>query len=125
VDKTTKTKWQVRAAAAIIFVLGFTAGALAFNSYQRWSRTRASGDRFEQMLDRLQLNADQKTQVHQIVSDARSQLREIRKQSEPRFDEVRRQADERLQKVLSAQQWQQFQQEREKMRGRGHRGERE
>ena len=120
-DKSTKAKWQVRAAAAIIFVLGFTAGALAFNAYQRWSRARAGGDRFEQMLDRLQLSADQKTQVHQIISDARTQLREVRKQTEPRFDDIRRQADERLQKVLSPEQWQQFQQEREKMRGRGHR----
>jgi len=122
VDKSTKSKWQVRGAAAIIFVLGLTAGALAFNAYQRWSRARAGGDHFEQMLDRLQLNADQKTQVHQILADAKTQFLEVRKQTEPRFDEIRRQSDERLQKVLSGDQWQQFQQEREKMRGRGRRG---
>ncbi len=69
-DKSTKSKWQVRAAAAVIFILGFTAGALAFNTYQRWSGARANGDRFEQMLDRLQLNADQKTQVHQTAENA-------------------------------------------------------
>jgi Spy/CpxP family protein refolding chaperone len=123
-DSSTKSKWQVRIAAAVIFVLGFAAGALAFNAYQRWSggRARAGGDRFEQMLDRLQLSADQKTQVHQILTDAREQLREVRKQSEPRFEEIRRQTDERLQKVLSAEQWQQLQQERQKNRGRGRRG---
>ena len=121
-DKSTKSKWHVRAAAAVIFVLGFTAGALAFNTYQRWSGARANGDRFEQMLDRLQVNAEQKTQVHQILSDARAQLREVRKQSEPRFEEIRRQTDERLQKVLSPEQWQQFQQERQKTRSHGRRG---
>jgi Spy/CpxP family protein refolding chaperone len=123
-DKSAKSAWQVRIAAAIIFVLGFTAGALAFNAYQRWARgeARNGGDRFERMLDRLQLNADQKTHVHQILADARGQLREVRQQSEPRFNEIRQQTDQRLQKVLSPEQWQQFQQERDKMRGRGRRG---
>ncbi|HEY6122801.1 MAG TPA: periplasmic heavy metal sensor [Pyrinomonadaceae bacterium] len=125
-DQLTKSKWQVRAATALIFVLGFSAGALAFNAYQHWSRggMRGGGDQFEQMLDRLQLNADQKTQVHQILGDARMQLRELRKQSEPRFDEIRKQTDEKLQKVLSPDQWQQFQQERDQMRRNGRRGPR-
>jgi Spy/CpxP family protein refolding chaperone len=125
-DSTTKSKWQVRAAAALIFVLGFTAGALAFNAYQRWGRAPAQrdGNRFEQMLDRLQLNSDQKTQVHQILSEARSQLQEVRAQTEPRYKEIRQQTDERLQKVLSPEQWKQFQEEREKIRPRGRRGPR-
>jgi Spy/CpxP family protein refolding chaperone len=124
-DINTKSKWQVRVAALIIFVLGFTAGALALNGYQKWSRARAEGNRhqrFEQMLDRLQLNADQKTQVHQILSETREQLQSLRKESEPRFNEIRRQADERLQKVLTPEQWKQFQQERDSMRSRGGRG---
>lgn len=125
-DQSAKSKWQVRLATAIIFVLGFSAGALAFNAYQRWARNgmRAGGDQFEQMLDRLQLNADQKTQVHQILEDARAQLRELRKQSEPRFDEIRKQTDDRLQKVLSPEQWQQFQQERDRFRRSGRHGSR-
>jgi Spy/CpxP family protein refolding chaperone len=124
-DINTKSKWQVRLAALIIFVLGFAAGALALNGYQKWSRARAEGSRhqrFEQMLDRLQLNPDQKTQVHQILSETREQLQSLRKESEPRFDAIRRQADERLQKVLTAEQWKQFQQERDSMRSRSGRG---
>ncbi|MGI9165144.1 MAG: hypothetical protein ACR2G5_01925 [Pyrinomonadaceae bacterium] len=124
-DIIKKGKWQLRVAVIIIFLLGFAAGALALNGYKRWSRTGAEAsrqNRFEAMLDRLQLNADQKTQVHQILSDSRTQLHALRKESEPRFDEIRRQADERLQKVLTAEQWKQFQQERETLRGRGRRG---
>jgi len=124
-DIIKKGKWQLRVAVIIIFLLGFAAGALALNGYKRWGRTGAEAsrqNRFEDMLDRLQLNADQKTQVHQILSDSRTQLHALRKESEPRFDEIRRQADERLQKVLTAEQWKQFQQERETMRGRGRRG---
>ena len=119
-----KGKWQVRVAALVIFVIGFAAGALALNVYKRWARTNAvqsRGDRFERMIERLNLNADQKTQVHQILGDTRAQLQTLRKESEPRFDEIRRQADERLQKVLTPEQWQQFQKERSEMRGRGRR----
>ena len=120
---STKSKWQVRLAAVLIFVIGFAGGALAFNAYQKWTRSREfrGGDRavrFEAMLDRLQLSNDQKTQVKQILDETRQQLGALRKESEPRFDAIRQQADERLQKVLSPEQWQQFQQERESMRGR-------
>jgi len=121
-DAIQKSKWQVRGAALLIFVIGFAAGALALNAYKRLGRSGAEegrGDRFERMLERLNLNADQKTQVHQILSDTRGQLQSLRKESEPRFEEIRRQADERLQKVLTAEQWQQFQKERSELRGRG------
>ena len=124
-DITNKRKWQVRLAALLIFLLGFAAGALALNAYKRWSWSRGElsrQDRFERMLDSLQLNADQKTQVHQILGDTRAQLQALRKESEPRVTELRRQADERLQKVLTPDQWKQFQQERDKMRDRDRRG---
>ena len=124
-DIANKRKWQVRLAALLIFLLGFAAGALALNAYKRWSRNGAEvsrQDRFERMLDSLQLTADQKTQVHQILGDTREQLMALRKESEPRVGEIRKQADERLQKVLSPEQWKQFQQERDKMRSRERRG---
>ncbi|HZI87522.1 MAG TPA: hypothetical protein VFD48_11860 [Pyrinomonadaceae bacterium] len=123
-DSTTKSKWQVRAAAVVIFVLGFAAGSLALNVYKRWARPNEQGrqNRFERMIDNLQLNTDQKTQVHQIIGDTRAQLEAVRKESEPRVAEIRRQADERLQQVLTPEQWKQFQQERDAMRGRGRRG---
>jgi len=123
-DTNTKSKWQVRLAAILIFLLGCAAGALGLNAYRSWSRARNQvnrGDRFEQMLDRLQLNADQKTQVHQILGDTRTRLQALRKESEPQVNEIRRQTDERLQKVLSPEQWQRFQQERDEMRNRGRR----
>jgi Spy/CpxP family protein refolding chaperone len=122
---TNKSKWQVRVAALVIFVLGFAAGALALNGYKRWGRSNAEAsrqNRFERMLDTLQLSADQKTQVHQILGDSKQQLQALRKESEPRVSEIRRQADERLQKVLTPEQWSQFQLERDKLRGRDRRG---
>jgi Spy/CpxP family protein refolding chaperone len=124
-DITNKSKWQVRVAAIVIFLLGFAAGALALNGYKRWSRTGAETSRqdgFESMLERLQLTADQKTQVRQILGETRQLLQAHRKESEPRVSEIRRHTDERLQKVLTPDQWKQFQQERDKRRGRGRRG---
>ena len=124
-DKNSKNRWQLRAAAAMIFVFGFVAGALALNAYRAWSRgsgPTSRQDRFEQMSERLKFNDEQKTQVQQILGDTREQLQALRKESEPKVKEIRQRADERLQKVLTPEQWQQFQQMRDEMRSRGRRG---
>ena len=119
---TTKNRWQVRLVAAIIFALGFTTGILAVNLYRSLARNVTPKDRFEQLSDRLELNADQKTKVQQIFSDTREQLRGLRKESEPKMADIRRQADEKLQQVLTPEQWKQFQSMRDDMRHRRGRG---
>ncbi|HVQ40120.1 MAG TPA: hypothetical protein VMS31_21450 [Pyrinomonadaceae bacterium] len=124
-DTINKSKWQVRGAAIVIFILGFTAGALAFNAYKRWSRAGAPPsreDQFERMLNKLNVNDEQKTQVRKVFGESREQLQALRKEAEPRVGEIRKQADERLQKVLTPEQWTQFQQMRTEMRSRGRRG---
>jgi len=113
-----KNRWQVRVAAAVIFLLGFTAGILALNVYRGLARNVAPRDRFEQLSERLQLNADQKTKVQQIFGDTREQLRSLRKESEPKVSDIRHQADERLQQVFTPEQWKQFQTIRDEMRQR-------
>lgn len=118
----TKNRWQVRIAAAVIFVLGFTAGILALNIYRGLARNFGPRDRFEQLAERLNLNAEQKTKVQQIFGDTREQLRGLRKESEPKVNDIRRQADERLQQVLTEEQWKQFQTIRDEMRQRRGRG---
>ncbi len=122
-NQANKTRWQVRFAAAFIFVLGFAAGILALNVYRGWARnTVGPRDRFEQMSQRLNLNEDQKTKVQQVFSDTREQLSALRKESEPRVEQIRAQADERLKQVLTPDQWQQFQKMRDERRRRGGRG---
>jgi Spy/CpxP family protein refolding chaperone len=120
-DKITKSKWQLRLAALVIFLLGFAGGALAFNAYRAWTRShRETSGRndFDQMLDRMQLTNEQKTQVHQILGETRAELQALRKESEPRVNEIRQHTNERLQKVLTPEQWKQFQQRRDEQRGR-------
>ncbi len=121
-DRNAKNKWLVRGAALVIFLLGALAGTLAPRAYYGLARWHdGAGPRHggvEQMMDRLQLSDEQKPQVRQIFDDTRGQLEALRRETEPRVDEIRRQADERLQKVLTPEQWQRFQQEREQRRGR-------
>jgi Spy/CpxP family protein refolding chaperone len=121
-EKIRNRKWQVRIAAILIFVLGFSAGALGLNVYQRWrSGAQARRQEYAQMIDRLQLNGDQKAQVQQIFTDARVQLQALRKDADPRVADIRQHTDERLQKVLTPEQWKQFQQMRDEMRSKGRR----
>jgi Spy/CpxP family protein refolding chaperone len=115
---TTKNRWQVRLIAAIVFALGFTTGILAMNLYRSLARNMTPRDRFEQVSERLQLNADQKTKVQQIFSDTRDQLRALRKESEPKVADIRRQADEKLQQVLTPEQWKKFQAMKDEVRQR-------
>lgn len=122
-NNIVRNKWQVRVAAVLIFVLGFAAGVLAVSAYHRWARGRGEGDRFEQLANRLQLNADQKTKVQQIFGETRQQLQALRQESEPRVKEIRQQTDQQLQQVLTAEQWKNFQQIREETRGRRGRGD--
>ena len=126
-ENIIRSKWQLRLAAVIIFLLGAAAGVLALRTYYAWSGTirEPRHVRFERMLDRLQLNADQRTQVRQIFDDTRGRLGALRKESEPRVDEIRRQADERIQQVLTLEQWQQFQQMIKEARSSGRRGGRD
>ena len=120
-NNVARNKWQVRIAAAIIFVLGFTAGILALNVYRGLARHGGPGNRFEELSERLQLTPDQKTKVQEIFGDTREQLRALRRESEPKVEEIRRQADGRLQTVLTSAQWQQYQKLRDERdrRGRG------
>jgi Spy/CpxP family protein refolding chaperone len=117
-NELIKGRWQVRLAAIVIFVLGFTAGILALNVYRGWVRGGGSRDRFEQLSQRLQLNEDQKTKMQQVFSDTREQLAALRKESEPKVNEIRRQADERMKQILTPEQWEQFEKSRDEMRHR-------
>ncbi|MEO6392908.1 MAG: hypothetical protein ABIP75_13755 [Pyrinomonadaceae bacterium] len=127
-EKAAKNKWFVRGVAVMVFVLGFAAGALALNVYRSWSRDRnGSPDRqarFELMMDRLQLNEDQKIKTRETLAETRVKLQALRKESEPRVAEIRKQADARLQTIMNADQWQQFQKMRDEDRNRGRRNAR-
>ena len=122
-DKARRSSWLVRAAALVIFLLGFAAGALAPAAYRAWTREGVGRrDRLERMSEDLKLTPEQKEQVRQIFAETRTRLEALRKESEPRFAEIRRETDERLKQVLTPEQWEEFRKSREEGRGRRGRG---
>lgn len=115
----SKSKWQIRAATLSIFVLGFVAGAFALNAYHLWfsaAKAPTKQEKYEEAFKKLGLTDAQKTEVEKIFGETREHIQKMRQETEPRMQEIRTQNDEKLQKVLSPEQWQQFQQEREKIR---------
>ena len=119
-DRVAKRDWQIRLAALVIFVLGFTAGALALNVY-REARPSSEGERSGRLLEQLGLDDDQKAKVKAIFADARTQMGEVRKECGPKFREVRERTDARLREVMTPAQWDEFQRlTREARERRGH-----
>ena len=118
-NNETKNKWQIRAATLIIFLLGFIAGALALNVYHVWvsaSSETVKQKRYDQIFNQLNLTDSQRGEVQQIVGETREQLQNLRRESEPRVQEIRGRADDKFRRILTAEQWANFQQLRDKMR---------
>ena len=115
----SKSKWQIRFATLGIFVLGFVAGAFALNAYYLWfsaAKAPTKQEKYEEAFKSLGLNDAQKTEVQKIFGETRESIQKMRQETDPRLLEIRNQNDEKLQKVLTPEQWQKFQQEREKIR---------
>ena len=105
-------KWQIRGVVFAIFLLGFLAGALSLHLYRgRRGPTSPEGrrDRLEQVMTRLNLTPEQKSQVDKIMGEMRTRTIDIRRQSGAQFGEVRREMDELLREILTPEQLQQWQ----------------
>jgi hypothetical protein len=114
----SKSKWQIRLATLSIFVLGFVAGGFALNAYHLWfggAKPQSRHERFEETFNELGLNEAQKSDVQKTFSETREKFQKFRQESEPRMQEIRSQTDEKLQQILTPEQWQKFQQERDKI----------
>jgi Spy/CpxP family protein refolding chaperone len=115
----SKSKWQLRFATMGIFVLGFVAGAFALNAYHLWfgaAKAPTKQEKYEEAFRSLGLTETQKTEIQKVVGETRENIQKVRQETDPRILEIRTQNDEKLQKILTPEQWQRFQQEREKIR---------
>ena len=111
-ETSIKNKWQIRLGVLLIFVIGFVAGALTMNVYRTRHVTSSSAshrERFEDVMEQLNLTAEQRDQVKAIFDAARAQYIEMHKAEQPKFQEVREQTHARLRAVLTPDQWEQFQ----------------
>ena len=117
----SKNRWQIRLATLSIFLLGFVAGAFALNAYYLLSgaaKQPTKQQRYDEAFNRLGLNETQKTEVQRIVGETREKIQRLRQEDEPRLQEIRVQNDEQLQRILTPEQWQEFQKAREEIRGK-------
>lgn len=115
-ESKTSSQAKARLVIAAVFVIGFAAGALSLNLYQKFTSNAPekvdSHDRvgvFIQRIDeKVGLSGAQKTQIRQILDNSREKYAEIHKETdplmkklEPQFDALRQQTRNEIRAVLT------------------------
>ena len=115
---------KARMIVVSVFVIGFAAGALSLNLYQRLTSPGSdkvnprdrTGFFIKKMKDKMDLSANQESQIKEILDNTGSKYLEIRKKMEPwmkdfepQFDAVRQQGREEIRAVLTENQIPRFQ----------------
>ena len=118
-ESRTSSQKKARLIVLTIFVIGFTAGALSMNLYERFSSKGPDSDisphspryLLTKMDNKLDLSDEQKTEINTILEETTQKYIEIRrdlqprvKEYEPRFDAVRVQSRDRIRAVLKPDQ---------------------
>jgi len=114
---------KARLIVLAVFVIGFAAGALSLNLYERFtssSRDRDPRDRttfiISKMDDKMGLSTDQQSRIRDILEataqkyfDIRKKMEPVVKDFEPLFDQVRQQSREQIRGVLTEKQLPKYQ----------------
>ncbi|HEX5735224.1 MAG TPA: hypothetical protein VF131_20510 [Blastocatellia bacterium] len=118
-ESKTSSQTKARMIVLAIFVIGFAAGALSMNLYERFSSKGPDKDGpphgptylLTKMDNKLDLSEEQKREIGAILEETSEKYIEIRrdlqprvKEYEPRFDAVRQQSRERIRAVLKPNQ---------------------
>jgi len=111
------SKNKARLIVLAIFVIGFTAGALSMNLYERLTHSSPpKGGTPPEFItrkidERVSLNSEQKARIKAILDETFEKYNEIRKdmdpklkEFEPRFQEVRHKSRERIRAELTESQ---------------------
>ena len=132
-DSNTNSQTKARVIVVSVFVIGFVAGALALNLYQRLTSSSnkdmpRNGTEFliRRMNDKVGLTSEQQEQIKKILDETNDKYREIRKDIEPsikpfepRFNAVRQESRDRIRTLLTPDQLPKYEQmvtEHDKMR---------
>jgi Spy/CpxP family protein refolding chaperone len=124
-DANNPSRKKARLIVLAIFVIGFAAGALSMNLYERFNPTDHRGPRggnptdrvITDMSKRLDLTTEQQTEIRAILDETFGKYREIRRQMDedsevkkymPRFDETRLQGRDKMRAVLKPEQLPKF-----------------
>lgn len=131
-ESKNSSQTKARMIVITVFVIGFAAGALSLNLYQRLTSSASpkpegrAGVLIQKMNERMDLTNDQENQIREIVERTAKKYFDIRvdmeprlKDFEPRFNAIRQQQRDEIRAVLSEKQLPKFEemvQEREKLR---------
>jgi hypothetical protein len=109
-DETTPGRTKARLAVLAIFVVGFVAGGLAMNLYNKRAssaengRPRSRTPLIEVMKTKLQLTPQQVEQVDTILDETFQEYNKCKEDLRPRFDAARQKSRDRIRAVLTAEQ---------------------
>jgi hypothetical protein len=121
-ESRTSSQAKARLLIVAVFVIGFAAGALSLNLYQRFTSSRSNVDPrdragviIQRMDEKMSLSKPQKDQIRQILDTTGEKYGEIRKRMEPftkdfepQFDAVRQQSRNEIRAVLTDRQLPEF-----------------
>jgi len=117
-ESRSSSKTKARLIVLVVFVIGFAAGALALNLYQRLTSSsseaaepRGNAYIINKIDEKVSLSADQEEKIKAILEERNKKFGEIRKEMEPlvkpfepRFDALRQEARDRIRAVLTEKQ---------------------
>jgi hypothetical protein len=131
-ESKTSSQTKARLIVMTVFVIGFAAGALSLNLYQRFmapaspNREDRAGIIIQRMNDKVGLTSDQQARIREILDETGKKYNEIRKEMEPRlkdfeprFNAVRQQSRDEIRTLLDEKQLPKFDemvQEQDRMR---------
>lgn len=122
-ESKTSSQAKARIMIAAVFIIGFAAGALSLNLYQRFTSSKVNNpeprDRagviIQRMDEKMSLSSPQKGQIREILDNTGLKYNEIRKKMEPfmkdfepQFDAVRQQSRNEIRAVLTDKQLPEF-----------------
>ena len=117
-ESSTNSRSKARLLVVSVFVIGFAAGALSLNLYQRLNPSskreggpRGSAEVLIKMSEQVGLEADQQEQIRKILDETRDKYRAVREEMEPsikpfesRFNAVRQESRDRIRALLTPEQ---------------------
>lgn len=132
-ESSANSKSKARLIVVSVFAIGFAAGALSLNLYERLNgSSKKEGPRggaeylIKRMTEEVGLAADQQEQIKKILDETGDRYREIRKEMdpaikpfEPRFNAVRQESRDRIRALLTPEQlpkYEEMVQKHDKMR---------
>jgi hypothetical protein len=122
-ESKTSSQAKARIIIAAVFIIGFAAGALSLNLYQKFISSKSNNvnprDRagviIQRMDEKMSLSDPQKAQIREILDNTGEKYGEIRKRMEPftkdfepQFDAVRQQSRNEIRAVLTDKQLSEF-----------------